>query len=135
MTGQLRNSLPRFWTDIPMYEATVRTVYFVQTDNGAVKKMGVLIGQVRWGVHALTDLIPERPRSPYCTMHLIITSRSMTPVVFLGFRQRASINTLHQRYTMPFAHNVHQERPKEENGHTLKTIPWFSIGYGAKITP
>ena len=43
MTGQVRNPLPRFWTDIPMCEATVRTVYFVQTDrqadNGAVKKM------------------------------------------------------------------------------------------------
>ena len=39
MTDQLRNPLPRFWTDIPMYEVTVRTVYFVQTENGAVKKM------------------------------------------------------------------------------------------------
>ena len=51
----------------------------------------------------------------------------MTPVVFLGFRHGPSINTLHQRYTMHFAHNVHQEKLKEENGHMLISIPWFSI--------
>ena len=53
MTGQVRNPLPRFWTDIPMYEATVRTVYFVQTDRQTGRQWsseenGVLIGQVRW---------------------------------------------------------------------------------------
>lgn len=41
MTGHLGNPLPRLWTDIPIgvYEAAVRTVYFVQTENGGVKKM------------------------------------------------------------------------------------------------
>ena len=70
----------------------------------------------------------------------------MTPVVFSWFQTAIKHQYLHQRiyYTMHFARNIHQERLKEENGHTLNentshrrswTNKQHNTVYGAKIRP